>query len=121
MPAGALAASDVYSWKEVTKIWKAGRPVYRDTASGDFFKAAANGRKTIPPPRIGLYKSFVPSMDEGWTRWLLEDFGFGFTSLVNGEIQGGGLKQRFDVIVIPDQARQTIVQGHRAGSMPPQY
>ena len=121
MPAGALAASDVYSWKEVTKIWKAGRPVYRDTASGDFFKAAANGRKTIPPPRIGLYKSFVPSMDEGWTRWLLEDFGFGFTSLVNGEIQGGGLKQRFDVIVIPDQARQTIVQGHRAGSMPPEY
>jgi hypothetical protein len=119
--AGALAASDVYSWKEVTKIWKSGKPAYRDPASGDFFAAAGTGRKSLAPPRIGIYKSFVPSMDEGWTRWLLEDFGFGYANIENGDVQAGNLKQRFDAIVIPDQPRQQIAQGHRAGSMPPEY
>ncbi len=118
---GAVAASDVYSWKEVTKSWRAGRLVYRDTSTGDFFTAEASGRKLIPPPRVGLYKSFVPSMDEGWTRWLLEDFGFAYESVVNADIQAGNLKQRLDAIVIPDQQRQTIADGHAAGSMPPEY
>ena len=119
--AGALAASDVYSWKEVTKIWKSGKPVYRDTASGDFFVAAGDGRKSVAAPRIGIYKSFVPSMDEGWTRWLLEDFGFGYANIENADVQAGNLKQRFDAIVIPDQPRSQIAQGHRAGTMPPEY
>src|ERR1051326_830297 len=118
---GGMAASNVFSWKDVTKVWQSRRPVYRDPATGDFFTFAGDGRKTVAAPRIGLYKSFVPSMDEGWTRWLLEDFGFPYKSLLNAEIQAGGLKQRFDAIVIPDQARQAIVEGHRAGSMPPEY
>jgi hypothetical protein len=119
--AGALAASDVYSWKDVTKIWKSGKPVYRDPASGDFFATAGEARKSVAAPRIGIYKSFVPSMDEGWTRWLLEDFGFGYANIENGDVQAGNLKQRFDAIVIPDQPRQQIAQGHRAGTMPPEY
>ena len=28
----------------------------------------------LEPVRVGLYKSFVASMDEGWTRWLLESY-----------------------------------------------
>ena len=119
--AGALAASDVYSWKEVTKIWKSGKPVYRDTTNGDFFASAGDSRKPLAAPRIGIYKSFVPSMDEGWTRWLLEDFGFGYANIENGDVQAGNLKSRFDAIVIPDQPRQQIAQGHRAGTMPPEY
>src|SRR6266404_5758967 len=121
VPAGGLAASDVYSWKEVNKIWKTGTPVYRDPATGDFFRAAGSGRKPIPQPRIGLYKSFVPSMDEGWTRWLLEEFGFAYSSPGNAEIQAGHLRQKYDAIVMADQQRQAIVEGHRAGSMPPEY
>jgi len=119
--AGALAASDVYSWREVTKIWKSGKAVYRDTANGDFFASAGDGRKSVAAPRTGIYKSFVPSMDEGWTRWLLEDFGFGYANIENADVQAGNLKQRFDAIVIPDQPRQQIAQGHRAGTMPPEY
>jgi hypothetical protein len=111
----------VYSWKEVAKIWKSARPVYRDTATGDFYASAGNGRKEISAPRIGLYQSYVPSMDEGWTRWLFDEFGFAHKELLNADFQAGNLKQRFDAIVIPDQSRQTIAQGHREGSMPPEY
>jgi len=120
-PAGAMAASDVYSWKSVALLWKSGKPVYRDPATGDFYTAAANGRKEVKAPRVGMYQSYVPSMDEGWTRWLFDDFGFGYTSLHDADIKSGNLRARFDTIVIPDQPPQQIAQGHRDGTMPPEY
>ena len=120
-PQGGFAATDVYSWKEVTKIWKSGKPVYRDTSTGDFYTSAGNGRKETLAPRIGMYQSYNPSMDEGWTRWLFDDFGFANSPLHNADIQAGNLRQKFDTIVIPDQARGQIAAGHRAGTMPPEY
>src|SRR5260370_38149484 len=60
-------------------------------------------------------------MDEGWTRWLLEEFGFSYTSVHNADIQAGGLRNKFDAIVIPDQPTNSIENGHRAGTMPQEY
>ncbi len=60
-------------------------------------------------------------MDEGWTRWLMDDFGIPFKTIFNADVQAGNLRQRFDTIVIPDQQRGQIVNGHRAGTMPPEY
>jgi hypothetical protein len=71
--------------------------------------------------RIALYKSFVPAIDEGWTRWLLEDFGFSYTSLPNRDIESGNLRQRFDVIVFPDQPPAQISNGYEPGTMPQEY
>src|SRR5579885_478669 len=48
-PAGAMAASDISSWKAVTANWKSQKPVYRDTATGDFYTAPGSGRKEIKP------------------------------------------------------------------------
>ena len=121
VPPGGLAATDVDSWKQVAKSWKSQKPVYRDTTTGDFFGAPGDGRKEVKAPRIGLYKSYVPSMDEGWTRWLFDDFGFSFTSVHNADIQAGSLRQKFDAILIPDESRQNIVEGHKAEAMPPQF
>jgi hypothetical protein len=72
-------------------------------------------------PRIGLYKSYVPAIDEGWTRWLLEDFGFAYQDVLNTEIEAGSLRQRFDVIVFPDQPATQIANGFEAGTMPQEY
>ena len=60
-------------------------------------------------------------MDEGWPRWLFDDFGFAFTTVHDTDIQAGNLRQNFDTIVIPDQAAQQIAQGYRAGAMPPEF
>jgi hypothetical protein len=121
VPTGAMAATDVYSWKEVARIWKSGKAVYRDTSTGDFFASAGSGRKEVKSPRIGLYMSYQASMDEGWTRWLFDDFGFSSTTLHDADVQAGGLRAKFDTIVIPDQAAQQIANGYRAGAMPPEF
>ena len=121
LPSGAMAASDVDSWKAVNRIWKSQQPVYREPSTGDFFASPGAGRKQVKAPRVGLYQSYVPSMDEGWTRWLFDDFGFGYTSLHDADVKAGNLRARFDAIVIPDQQPAQLAQGHRAGTMPPEY
>jgi zinc carboxypeptidase len=68
--------------------------------------------KLLRAPRVGLYKSYVPTMDEGWTRWLLEQYEFPYTSIYDKDIREGNLAARFDVIVIPDQSVAAIVEGH---------
>jgi hypothetical protein len=118
---GEMAASDVYSWKRVAVLWKSQKPVYRDPSTGDFYTSAGGARKPIKAPRVGLYQSYMPSMDEGWTRWLFDDFGFAFTTLHDADVKSGDLRARFDAIVIPDQQPGQLAQGHRAGSMPPEY
>jgi len=71
--------------------------------------------------RIGLYRSWVPSMDEGWTRWVLERFGFAYTTLRDPDIRAGDLRSRFDVIILPSDSPREIREGHRPGSYPPEY
>jgi hypothetical protein len=61
--------------------------------------------------RIGIYKSYAASMDEGWTRWIFDSHRVPFTSLVDRDIRGGGLNARFDAIIIPDQSAAGITRG----------
>ena len=62
--------------------------------------------------RVGLYRPWVASSDEGWTRWLFERWGVPFDSLRDREIRAGGLRRRFDTIVVPDVGYRTLMRGH---------
>jgi len=117
-----MPASDVSSWKALNSALATAPGAFRDVVTGDFhFKEAAGKTlKFFEPPRVGIYKSHVPSMDEGWTRWIVEQFEFKFASPDNGEINGDEL-QRLDVIVFPDQNERVLTEGYPEGSMPPQY
>lgn len=64
-------------------------------------------------PRIGLYQSWVPSMDEGWTRWIFDQNKVPYTRLTDADIREGHLNQRFDVILIPDNSAGAITSGRR--------
>ena len=77
--------------------------------------------ETIRAPRIGLYRPWMASIDEGWTRWLLERYGFDFENIYNAGVLAGDLVGRFDVIIIADMSRRQIVDGFAKGSVPPRY
>jgi len=62
-------------------------------------------------PRLGLYQPWLASMDEGWTRLVLDTFGFPYHSLHNEDIKKGKLEAKFDAIIIPDISVTTIVDG----------
>jgi hypothetical protein len=72
-------------------------------------------------PRLGLYRSWNPAIDEGWTRWILENYGFTPITLRNGDIQVGHLLERFDAILIPDAMPRVIMEGFATGSIPGEY
>ncbi len=121
--AGEFPASDIDSWRAVNRIWKTGGTVWRDNSTGDFYGGRPEDRnlREVARPRIGLYRSWVPSIDEGWTRWLLDDFGFDYASVHNAAMDEGNLREHFDVIVFPDQSEAVLENGYRAGAMPDQY
>jgi len=67
--------------------------------------------RLLRTPRIGLYQSWTANMDEGWTRWVLEQYGFAYTNLHNGDIKAGRLREKFDSIILPDQQPRDILNG----------
>src|SRR6266545_156775 len=79
-------------------------------------------------PRIALYNPWGGALDEGWTRWLLDQHGFAPKSLHPQEVKAG--LQNFDVFILPDVDKDEIATGRRRaeeGSMryqdelPPEY
>jgi hypothetical protein len=75
----------------------------------------------LTKPKIALYKSWVANSDEGWTRWIFEQFEFPYTNVHDADVRAGNLRDRFDILVIPSQSTDAIVNGHKLGTMPPQY
>jgi hypothetical protein len=65
--------------------------------------------------RIGMYQRYYGgNMDEGWTRWLIEQWGFPYKSLMDAEIKAGNLLTKYDVIVLPAD-RVEMMTGERRG------
>lgn len=75
----------------------------------------------LKPVRLGLYKSWTASMDEGWTRWVLEQHEFPYQSIHNQDIRNGSLNQKFDVLIFPDLSTGDILEGISEEDIPPEY
>src|SRR5262249_54478319 len=75
----------------------------------------------VKAPRVGLYHAWGGNMDEGWTRWLLEQFEFAYASVHDAEIRAGNLRAKYDVIVLPDATYEQMLNGLAPGSMPDEY
>jgi hypothetical protein len=67
--------------------------------------------------RIAIYQNAAPAMDEGWTRWVFDQYRIPFTVVTARDIRAGNLASRFDALVIPDQAARLIARGPM-GSFP---
>ncbi|MEJ7655095.1 MAG: hypothetical protein WKH64_18050 [Chloroflexia bacterium] len=85
--------------------------------------------------KLAVYRSHTPSMDEGWTRWVLQQngrtlpsdnmdnvrSGLPFSALQDAEMHAGNLRAKYDTIIIPDQSPRLILEGYKQGMMPDEY
>lgn len=80
----------------------------------------------------GIYKSNIPSMDEGWTRWVVEQKRAceGFETLSDKDVRSrvfeqlkppSGRNVKYKSIIFPDQSPNQILNGYAKGSMPDEY
>lgn len=60
-------------------------------------------------------------MDEGWTRWLLEQYEFPFTIAHNADIKAGKLGEKYDVLILPDLGTKQIIEGAESKRVRPEY
>ena len=76
----------------------------------------------LKPVRLGLYKSWTASMDEGWTRWVLEQFEFPYISVFDKDLRAGELEKNIDVLLLPDfRSSKDIVEGLSDKDVPQEY
>jgi hypothetical protein len=133
-PALAVDPAQNNAFRAITRAWKLGASVQfaagtratgaryiitglPDAAQADLVKSLALVAERTPAsgvaikkPRIGLYQPWSGSMDEGWTRWLLEQYGFEFVSLHPEDFKTP-LRDKVDSIILADDARIPVEGG----------
>ncbi|SDQ13099.1 M14 family metallopeptidase [Flagellimonas zhangzhouensis] len=71
-------------------------------------------------PKVGLYKSWQANMDEGWTRFVMDEYEFDMDTLHDADIKTKDLS-KYDAIIIPSQRPGSILHGNNTLSMPEQF
>jgi hypothetical protein len=131
---------------EFMPVWAPFKFVSGDSGGPDFCVrktsgTVVRGNSDVLAPKV-VYKSHVPAIDEGWTRWWLESTKakaqIPYDTVDDEGIQNGRLleKNTWPIVVetiikvpqntpprtliIPDQPPRTILNGYRPGTMPPE-
>jgi hypothetical protein len=77
--------------------------------------------KNVSPRRLALYQPWTASIDEGWTRLVLDNFEFAYTCVHNAEVRAGNLAERYDCLILPSIGSGSIVKGQAVDTTEPQY
>jgi hypothetical protein len=63
----------------------------------------------------------VPATEEGWTRFILDEYGFQHEPVWDWAVRETDLSQRFDVIIVPHQSVRQIHRGFNRASYSTRY
>jgi hypothetical protein len=85
--------------------------------NGQAFDKLPNPLKS--KPRIGLYKGWANSMDEGWTRLVFDNHQIKYTSLMDADFRSN--KLNYDTIILPSISEGFLVNGRSEDSYPKEY
>jgi hypothetical protein len=75
----------------------------------------------IRAPRTALYQPWGGNMDEGWTRWVLEDNEFPYMTVHPEDLRQASWSKKFDCVIFPDMSSGQIVQGLAGQNVPEKY
>ncbi|HET6252817.1 MAG TPA: M14 metallopeptidase family protein [Puia sp.] len=109
---GRLDARSNASYVAVNDLLAAGKPVYRNSANGEFYTSghAPHGSVRIRPARIALWDTYGGSMPSGWMRWIFEQYHFPAKVIYAKDIDSGDLHSKYDVIVFVGGAIPSTTQ-----------
>ena len=94
----------------------AGVPVYADPAD------VPSTTRVVQQTRVGLFQGWAGAMDEGWTRLMLEEYGFVHETLSNDDMRDPNLRGRVDVVIIPSEIQLArLIKGVPEDSTLPGY
>jgi len=66
----------------------------------------------LKPLRVALYRRYAGgNMDEGWTRFIFDQWEFPYSRVDADEIKKGGLNAKYDAVLIADDTVRAIVGG----------
>jgi hypothetical protein len=72
--------------------------------------APTGAMSQLKPLRVGLYRRFAGgNMDEGWTRFLFDQWEFPYARVDADEIRKGGLNARYDALLFADDTVRALV------------
>jgi hypothetical protein len=76
--------------------------------------------------RSAIYRSVIPNMDEGWTRWIVWKMKAAagcrkYHSVNNSELLSGKGLDQYGSIIFADQSPNQILNGYAKGTMPDEY
>jgi hypothetical protein len=97
--------------------WNHPRAILNLTQSAVPFPKLSNPLKTNP--KIGLYRPYASSMDEGWTRYVFDTHGVPYRSISNADFRSNRLD--YDAIVLAADSETRIVDGLSAERYPVEF
>lgn len=103
-----LAAGNSVRWSATGAVLSQG------SATGEEFSRAA---WEMQRPRVALYEPWTANTNTGWTEWLLDTYQIPHTKLHNDDVRKGGLRERFDTIILASQSAASILHGTRDGEI----
>ena len=68
--------------------------------------------------RVALYKPWGDNPDEGWTRWVLEQYEFPFSSISTADVRSGNLRSKFDAVIVSSATPESLMNGLSADDVP---
>jgi hypothetical protein len=66
---------------------------------------------TVTFPRIALVESWISDLDAGWTRFIFDSYGIGYTVIRPGDFSKGNFAKKFDLFIFPDQNASVLKDG----------
>ena len=145
-PALSLDPAQNNTYRAINRAWKSGASIQftngrylvtglPDAQQADLVQSLAlvaehstASGTPVKKPRIGLFQPWTGSMDEGWARWVLEQYGFDHITLRPSDFKSP-LTARVDVVILADDARLPMEGGggggrgggRGAGTVRPEY
>ena len=74
-----------------------------------------------PPPPRGRFRPGAGRKGGGWTRFVLDQHEYAYTSLTNAEIRAGNLRARYDCIILPAASASSIMNGQAPDTTAPEF